>query len=1164
LPGKDVFSGISYQAHAAFALFLQYLKDPEFNHIHLEAPDWADFNLVFNDGHKIICEAKSIGRGVQDHTVRNILKKIEKAKHIDEKDEILIVCNKYSARVFEIAKYYKYMPESYDRLLDEKGYTEEGKKLIPKLKVWKVEKDTLKSIIYLLFFELIGFWLPDGDINRVIRSILIEDIYEGSEKGSTFSRNEIYENIRLLAEEIRDSSTSFNDNLKSKEEQIKTIIRDVRSNRPRKGRRDIAALSQKPDLMFLLLDELKRRKRLDLAQWDTLWRACLTHIYPYALFDVFEMHMKSKNNRVYILEFLENNFARFSNFYSEGYFETKIAKILNVIVEKDPEKHKIVLKIIQEQIEKYGLDIFYLKQDNSAVYKLAELSKTITLLFLKAKDDMRNEIYKFIVNTFNLVGDEGDSIQYTPRNIFQIIKSYLNDKRNLLFEHRFLDLCQHLSEQYNRFYKQFGKELEFDGWELIGSSISLFAGKYTVSDRQFITKVLIPSLGELEEEYRWDFVCKHCVTSARKVSKERPDFLNRAAIPFVMQKYKEGNERALGILKEFLHSRKGIPNKSELIYQELVGLDCSDEGKWLLVDISLRRYGIPVNPFVEIIVGNLARSGHKEALGQLRTWAKDTRYYQTPIFGERQLISNINKLLDNHQKEAIAIFKEFVTGEYFKNTLESFYIIDVSSLFSEIILTNTEKGWRMWDGQNRAKKLTSNQQRLLVGTLGKLAEKKDTEYRDSIIRRVTSMTEEYKVFVRKFNDGYARQQVLDIVEELVKGGLDPSSGLSIIKRFTADPDPSIENEPDDSQGEFNYHKKIENGQFPNIITSVRGKIPWVLQHVIKPGIEQEIDTVIQMVNSLTNDNNLYVRLQACVALARLVQSSNWKIGNRRFIKKEIARRIEDIAFDMLKDVRNEAPAIQQGLAQVFNYMRSIGFKRAYKASRYFAQAHDEARNDYIATIIYFSEFHPSFKEKTKRRFRDILYSLIDSSDSAKRKIAWHMWTMAKMEVKGGDDHLGIALKYLWKLAEKYDRETFKSLYMLMKENIGNKTYRRKLASLYSICIKNESEYLTAHEDYESRAWAAFHDNGDILNAIYKFNKELYIENLKILIAYPKECHIGNIRDTIDNLYNMPNQYDEDISGIFESLMQRSAVYYEPKEKWERILREKEQNEKKAG
>ena len=91
--GQSNLKGIIYQSGAAISLFLQYLKKTNFSYIHLEAPEFQDFNLVFNDGKKIICEAKNWKRKFNYSNLRKILNDILNRKNLGENDEILFICN---------------------------------------------------------------------------------------------------------------------------------------------------------------------------------------------------------------------------------------------------------------------------------------------------------------------------------------------------------------------------------------------------------------------------------------------------------------------------------------------------------------------------------------------------------------------------------------------------------------------------------------------------------------------------------------------------------------------------------------------------------------------------------------------------------------------------------------------------------------------------------------------------------------------------------------------------------------------------------------------------------------------------------------------------------------------------------------------------------------
>lgn len=76
--GQNVYKGINAQSWAALSLFLQYLNDPKFTHIELESDNFEDFNLVFAENRRIICESKSFKNNVTFHTLKDILDAIIK------------------------------------------------------------------------------------------------------------------------------------------------------------------------------------------------------------------------------------------------------------------------------------------------------------------------------------------------------------------------------------------------------------------------------------------------------------------------------------------------------------------------------------------------------------------------------------------------------------------------------------------------------------------------------------------------------------------------------------------------------------------------------------------------------------------------------------------------------------------------------------------------------------------------------------------------------------------------------------------------------------------------------------------------------------------------------------------------------------------------------
>ena len=218
--GQANISGINaWQYVVSMSLFLQYLRDPKFLHIHLEDPGFQDFNMVFDDGHKIICESKDRKEKFNYVHLRSVLKNIKNSKAFDGQDEILIICRNVSESLVSNIKNIRYF-EQLEKVFKNKGYDEKDILLLPKVKFWIVPSTFNEKVIYSLFSDLINFWLPSGDIERIVDHILVEKIYKGSAKGNSYGKIDILKEISDLATEAKNNSVYYGDDLKKEREAI--------------------------------------------------------------------------------------------------------------------------------------------------------------------------------------------------------------------------------------------------------------------------------------------------------------------------------------------------------------------------------------------------------------------------------------------------------------------------------------------------------------------------------------------------------------------------------------------------------------------------------------------------------------------------------------------------------------------------------------------------------------------------------------------------------------------------------------------------------------------------------------------------------------------------------------------------------------------------------
>jgi len=836
--GQNVYKGINAQAWAAMSLFLQYLRNTDFSYIQFEAPKFEDFNLVFIDGHKIICESKDWKEEFNFSHLKKILDKILKKTTIGEKDEILIICTKLNNDLRSKVENMRYWSQIIESEFKKKKFSEQQIAILDKVKFWKVSKKNNHLIVYSLFSELLGFWLPEDELESKVKSFLVDKIYEGSEKGDRYKREDIISEIELIRKNAIKYSGYFDTERVKIEKQLETLIKAIKNNKaPVWAPYQLSSISANPSLMFFVLDHLSNKKIKRLKNWDDLWSLCYkTNRFSFSLFKIFESNLNTKENKEYILKFFKKNIGKIRNFYQHDFFDVNLVKIIKMILKSDnnSEFAECIFEIVKKMLTEKRDDIFYLKSYQDKSWELGEISKLLKDLYEKAKLPLRGKIYELITETFNLTEDSGEFSNYTPRDIFEILRIWLDS----FFEKKLPILTKILSDQYNDFYKKFGKNLEFNGWEYMGGVNLSWRNDYKVSDRHFVSLTLEPSFERyykenIDKENAWSFIKNHCISLTENVSKNKPDFLNRAAVPIVLNRYKSSNkkisEEAFIILKEFILSRKGIPHKSDLIYQKIQN-DFPDDKKWQLVKISINKYKLPVNQFVQQITLKLVEKGNKEAKHIIKNWLKTPEYYKWDKISERYFIVIISRFLDFSFNEGLQMFKDFIKQKFFIEEFDVSYSFEVASLLNKIIYKNFDSGLKILNELTRKQKLSDNEQILLFSSLTKQGNNEHDNvstllkiYNNFLDPFLNSLNNDIKKIEIKITRSQSRESIVEFANVLAKNKR-ISEAIRIVKVFINDSNPCTPEKVDseDPEGEYDEHKRIEKGEDAHEIITVRG------------------------------------------------------------------------------------------------------------------------------------------------------------------------------------------------------------------------------------------------------------------------------------------------------------------------------------------------------
>lgn len=1197
--GQDNYSGINAQSWAAMSLFLQFLRDQKFSYIALEAPGFQDFNLVFEDGRKIICESKNRKANFSHYDLKKVLQNRTISRSIKGQDEILIICkNADKNLVSEIrhVKFFKNLREKFKT----KGYSNQQINLLLKVKFWIVPSSFNENIIYTLFADLINFWLPSEYIKKIVDHILVQKIYKGSAKGSTYSRIDILKEINDLAEEAKENSVYYSGGFKKRVEQFNEL--DTALSNPNhstwKAPKELSAFSTDYERLKFVKDRLIGRKnQLVLKNWDPVWQLNRVQFFNFGIFDIFENNLRIDQNKKYILDYLKKYTKTIRGFYRLDYFNVNTVRIVAKIIDTDKRTKylKDALAIIKDLITFNEKEFFYLKNSSydHGQWEKGEICKLLQKIYKRSDALLKQQIFDLIISGFNITEDDGEFSHHAPEEVFEILREWLDED----FDDRFKKLVKELTNQYDRYYKKFGERIKFDGWEHSGSAVSYFGG-YHASDRHFVVKVLKPVI---ENRYKnepkkyWGFIKQYCIAKTEAVSKTKPDFLNRSVYQVALNRYQDNDRKvsseAFEIIKDFILSRRGIPHKTDLIYQAVVNSNMSEDKKWKLVEITVKKYNLPDNPFVEQIVASLAQKGHQGAKNVLKKWYADPKYYTSFIFNH-DLVSTIHALLDADLDFATELFKIVITNEHAKSEKsDNFSAYDVGALLYEIIKKDYSTGLSILRLLETEKQLSQYQQivysfglfnhrgnddsddlELLSKIYGEVIEPFLTDNSDNIVRICQRLT------VANCREAFVQFAVRLAAKKKI------AEALRILRIFINDPDPYLPGQdPHDPENKYNEHNTITEGKEPSAITSVRGWCGWALMKCSVLDGREHLEEIIELSKKLVEDKNYYVVHMACFALEQIARSRLTVLpSNRNALffndnkKKalQMAKGVERIAFDLIdKFTKWPAPAqkaMAKSILHVFDSIRALNEEDSLKLVNTLIKFPQDSIEDTAGLLIFFAEFRKGAYKNWKlslpglydnlgptkydaRKFSKILDKTIqgcqqNNPDSCFPFAAAFEKVLREMAVGNEiEKYTGLAFKYFDLFTNVYGHNIFTLIYRIIENKFEQSDkYLVQWFNLLIKCLGIEKDFYEKEKENGNIAnvyWYPSIYHSRILELVHeKMSQDKFMQAATIFFTFPKELDLNETANLVSIIQKLENK-NQEAKTIIKNLIEKNPSKY---------------------
>jgi hypothetical protein len=1146
--GMNNYKGVTYQAWAAMLLFLLHLRETgNFNQVVLEDPKWEDFTLEYGNGKKVICESKFRSRQLTAANIKSILQSIiKRGVSLKKDDEIVIICRDVSTKVASDIRHLSWFRQEISPKYIKMGFSDKEIDLLAKTSFFYADSaEYLYSEVSIYFRSLVDFWLPDSEVDKWIKSVFVDHIINKSAKGGSFSRADLDNEINTYRREKIKQNPVYDSERNQAENMVKGLLANIKTQNSLQIQADLTALSAQPHMMFILTDNIFEDHKVKLADWDFLWSKLLDRQYAFRIVNSFEKLIDDHDNAEYIIKLFSEQLASLTNKAADKFHSDYALQLVQKILAKHSNLADGVLEFIEKYLSNKTSDYFALESKSDAMQEKVEIAKTLLDLFkgYPTKSDKRTLIVGLIKTYFDIVQDDGEHTLFTPSDIFEILKLYIQED----FETKFGEIVDLIVQQYSEAKYYGGK---FSGWELMGGGLSQSGDHYSVTDRHFIARTLRPVLLEYYENdanMAWNYILDNCITrKITDVSVQTPDFLGRAAIPILLNEFKAGpnSEEAFSILKDQMYMRKGIPSKFELIFQGINNdASMSDDKKWRLVDAFLSEFHLPISVFVEQVTSSLAVKGNEGALNAIKAWVNNPDYREQQTRHTFFVSQSMFKLLNTDAGSktfltGIEILKFYLDTDDYKQKLDSFHVYDITGAISRLIEKDFTIGIELVrDIYKSSKSLTNNQQLAVAHSVEHL-NKEDKELQKKVYCEflkpilIDDLKGSNEFIEQRFTYNYARELFVHFAEHLAELKLFDEA-LELTRIFVNDSNPRLENELDDEDGKFNYHARIVAGEDGISINTVRGWTAWVLQKYSVVGGRSYLLEVTDLVEKLTKDNNFYVRTQSTFALDALARNRHTFMpgtdSKERFISLELAQKIENIAFAMIRDKDNvKYSVIMKYILQVFGTLRTLSESEAMEMFKAFnAISFEDDINDIYSLLVYYALFRKeSFKEyKFKNLFGNELYekindfddtkfqellegSIAKGSDDIRTRIGWEFWQLPK---KGEDDFekmFALSLKYFKLFNTRYTHHAYERIYYFVHDNIEAKP--NECLELWIDSLKKEREYLKSDgSNLKPHEWWPCHYNGEFLTKLKAIKgDDEYLEILEYILDYPDRFNNG--------------------------------------------------------
>lgn len=1172
--GQNNFTGISAQADITLFYLLSVINRSDFQKIIIEGDNWEDFTLIFDDYNEDF-EVKWHARALSYKDIHRIVKK-EINKSFRKEDKLKIVVKKISENFFIDFKYIKEsLPwwiafkkrnpiknDVFKKFIN-KCWQEKEIEFLYKTEIKEIHDENYISARIMEYFAFKDpFYLGDNDLENLVSRSFRRIMREGT-KGKSISKQEFISMLEQFKLSIAKKSESFFDNPISdkignineffiSEEAFIKIDDDIY----------LSPISATPRLIFYITDRLEE-VNFKFESWKFFLEKIL--IKQNYIFKAMRLlNTKWEQNKVcdsIILDFIIINFH---NLFHEFNY-TEALRSLTKITKNDSSgkfRNRILNFLKNELLVRFEVQKDSTIDINAKYYNYGDdLSDLIDILYESSKD--KNKFIEFIFEYFDLSGSSLSN--ETPHKIFEIVRKYLSKDIGSKFKGILIKICN----QFNFIYGE-----KYRGYEWSGGTVGHWGSSYSITDIKVVNRIFKPLFNNMYAESSqrsWSFFKKNILDKATiRATKENPIFLKRALVKILIERSSDTalnqNERfeAFEYVKNILKMKRGIPNTSEIIFQEIKSSNLkiiSPKSIMELIHIDAKKYKskkypgeYPTNIFVIESLFNLIKKNYPPAkkyflqLVRKPYFSEWDRWYHSFDLMHQKGISETDPVY------VCNFLKALDTGKYL-SSLENHDVWDKNDILTDLIKNdwqnNTNYAGPFINNLITRKNQSKQVLEFISGTIHDLS-KIDPINTYNLIKDSLRNIQVYRESFQPNSN--IRVNIVWLAGELAKKNKFKLA-RKIIELNCEDPDPNTNNIPSES----NYHYQVKNGKDIHAISTVRGTVAWVLRYFSTSNIPKhmkfsfkktllllDLDGKLAKKLSYPESDN-YVRLLALASLLDLANLYRRNILNQ--FEPGLGDNVKIHSLDIITRLKAQIITTDKipkhllnNLVLVFSYIRDLNTEEAKQVVQFFL---DYEIKGIVGILIYFSIFR-------ERQFKNIpfdsLYFKNQLNKICETKNIFREETAKQFRILLSDNEKSLYQNFLkiekyWvKLFSDYDRDVFDHLYKSLAITMTwNSKYKSHLVLLKE-AIKKETRFLS-ELGTPIQYWFR---NSDIFEILIKKNKKDFLEVFLLFLNNINENFHIIFMDTLISLYNSISPTTNIQRNLSKKILKRLEILYPEK------------------